>query len=126
MWLRPGLRAFTPVGHFWPRLCEKSVRNEAVGKLFNFPLRLAVKRDEEWDGASRSGAFVSIFPTGNMTPDFLHTLGRFPPIAPQHSCSARRISPKDSERQKPTHNSLSEDLISNVCFHRDSGQACES
>ncbi len=59
-----------------PRLCEKSVRNEAVGKLFNFPLRLAVKRDEEWDCASKSGGFVSIFPTGDMTPDFLHSLGQ--------------------------------------------------
>ena len=64
-----------------PRLCEKSVRNEAVGKLFNFPLRLAVKRDEEWDCASKSGGFVSIFPTGDMTPDFLHSLGRFETIA---------------------------------------------
>jgi len=47
-------------------------------------LRLAVKRDEEWDCASKSGGFVSIFPTGDMTPDFLHSLGRFPPHAPQH------------------------------------------
>jgi hypothetical protein len=62
----------------WPRLCEKSVRNEAVGKLFNFPLRLAVERDEEWDCASKSGGFVSIFPTGDMTPDFSHSLGRKP------------------------------------------------
>ncbi len=67
-----------------PRLCEKSVRKEAVGKLFNFPLRLAVKRDEEWDCASKSGGFVSIFPTGDMTPDFLPSLGRFPPHALQH------------------------------------------
>jgi hypothetical protein len=57
-------------------VCEKSVRNEAVGKLFNFPLLLAVKRDEEWDCASKSGDFVSIFPTGDMTPDFSHSLGR--------------------------------------------------
>jgi len=57
-----------------PRLCEKSVRNEAVGKLFNFPLRLAVKRDEEWACASKRGGFVRIFPTGDMTPDFLHSL----------------------------------------------------
>ena len=69
---------------FWPRLCEKSVRNEAVGKLFNFPLRLAVKRDEEWDCASKSGGFVSISPTGDMIPDFLHSLGRFLPHALQH------------------------------------------
>ncbi len=48
-----------------------------MGKLFNFPLRLAVKRDEEWDRASKSGGFVSIFPTGDMTPDFLHSLGHF-------------------------------------------------
>ena len=47
-----------------------------MGKLFNFPLRLAVKRDEEWDCASKSGGFVSIFPTGDMTPDFLHSLGQ--------------------------------------------------
>jgi hypothetical protein len=52
-----------------------------VGKLFNFPLRLAVKRDEEWDCASKSGGFVSIFPTGDMTPDFSHSLGRFEPFA---------------------------------------------
>jgi hypothetical protein len=45
-----------------------------VGKLCTFPLRLTVKQDEEWDGASKSGAFVNIFPTGNMTPDFSHTL----------------------------------------------------
>ena len=30
--------------------------------------------------------------------------GRFPPIAPQHSWSVQRISPKSSERQKPTRN----------------------
>ncbi len=59
-----------------PRLCEKSDHNEAVGKLFNFPLRLAVKPDEEWDCASKSEGFVSIFPTGDMTPDFLHSLGQ--------------------------------------------------
>jgi len=55
-------------------LCENSDRSETVGKLFNFPLRLAVKRDEEWDCASKSGGFVSIFPTGDMTPDFSHSL----------------------------------------------------
>jgi hypothetical protein len=49
---------------------QKSDHNEAVGKLCTFPLRLTVKQDEEWDGASKSGAFVSIFPTGNLTPDF--------------------------------------------------------
>jgi len=47
-----------------------------VGKFFNFLLRLALKRDEEWDCASKSGGFVSIFPTGDMTPDFLHSLGQ--------------------------------------------------
>jgi hypothetical protein len=47
-----------------------------VGKLFNFPLRLAVKRDEEWDCASKIRGFVSIFPTGDMTPDFLHRMRR--------------------------------------------------
>ncbi len=86
----------------WPRLCEKSVRNEAVGKLFNFPLRLAVKRDEEWDCASKSGGFVRIFPTGDMTPDFLHSLGRFPPHAPPHhgalpQCHAERREPRGSD-----------------------------
>jgi hypothetical protein len=54
-----------------------------VGKLFNFPLHLAMKRDGEWDCASKSGSFVSISPTGDMTPDFLHSLGRFPPHALQ-------------------------------------------
>jgi hypothetical protein len=63
-----------PNGKNRPRLCEKSVRNEAVGKLFNFPLRLAVKRDEKWDCASKIGGFVSIFPTDDMTLDFLHSL----------------------------------------------------
>ncbi len=61
----------------WPRLCEKSNHHEAVEKFFNFSSRLTVKRDEEWDCASRSRGFVSIFPTGNMTPDFLHSLGHF-------------------------------------------------
>ncbi len=73
-----------------PRLCEKSVRNEAVGKLFNFLLRLAVKRDEEWDYASKNGGFVSIFPTGDMTPDFLHSLGRFRSFAALHDHVAVR------------------------------------
>ncbi len=59
-------------------LCEKSDRSEVVGKHFNFPLRLAVKPDEEWDCDSKTGGFVSIFPTGDMTPDFSHSLGRFP------------------------------------------------
>ena len=61
---------------FWPSLCEKSDHNETVGKLCTFPLRLTVKQDEEWDGASKSEAFVFIFPTDNMTPDFLHIDGR--------------------------------------------------
>ncbi len=58
-----------------PRLCENSDHNEAVGEIFNFPLRLAMKRDQEWDCASKSGGFVSIFPTGDMTPDFSDSLG---------------------------------------------------
>jgi len=71
-----------------PSLCEKSDHNETVGKLCTFPLRLTVKQGEEWDGASKSGAFVSIFPTGNMTPDFLHSLGHKRP--PQQSaCRCR-------------------------------------
>ncbi len=57
-------------------MCQKSDHNEAVGKLCTFPLQLAVKQNELWDGASKSGVFVSIFPTGNMTPDFLHIDGR--------------------------------------------------
>ncbi len=63
-----------------PRVCEKSYYNETVGKLFTFPLRLAMKQDEEWDCASKSGVFVSIFSTGNMTPDFSHSLGRVLPF----------------------------------------------
>ena len=39
-----------------------------------------MKRDEEWDCASETGVFASIFPTGNMTPDFSHSLGRERPI----------------------------------------------
>ena len=35
-----------------------------------------MKRDEEWDCASKSEGFVSIFPTGDITPDFLHIDGR--------------------------------------------------
>ena len=70
------MRARTVHDRLWPSLCEKSVRNEAVGKLFNILLRLAVKRDGDWDCASKSGGFVSIFPTGDMTPDFLHIDGR--------------------------------------------------
>jgi len=48
------------------RLCENSDHNEAVGNLFNFPLRLAVKRDEEWDGASLNGVFASLSPTASL------------------------------------------------------------
>jgi hypothetical protein len=45
-----------------------------VGNLFNFPLRLAVKRGEEWDGASLNGVFARLSPTGDRTPDFSHSL----------------------------------------------------
>jgi hypothetical protein len=69
--------AASAIGQNRPSLCEKSDQNETVGKLCTFPLRLAMKQDEEWDCASKSGGFVSIFPTGNMTPDFSHTLGHF-------------------------------------------------
>jgi hypothetical protein len=55
-------------------MCEKSDHKEAVGKLFNFPLLLAVKRDEEWDCASKSGGIANFPPTGDMTPDFSHNL----------------------------------------------------
>ncbi len=73
-----------------------------MGKLCTFPLRLTVKQDEEWDGASKSEAFVFIFPTDNMTPDFLHTLGQSQPDALQHSFTVQRISRKGSERPDPT------------------------
>ena len=51
-----------------------------MGKLFDFPLRLAVKRDGEWDLTSKSGVFAVISPTGNMTADFSHSLGRKLPL----------------------------------------------
>ncbi len=38
-------------GRIGSSLCEKPDRNETVGKLCTFPLRLTVKQDEEWDGA---------------------------------------------------------------------------
>ncbi len=42
--------------------------------------------------------------------------GRFPPIAPQHSWSVQRISPKSSERQKPTLSRHSQ--VGEVCLPR--------
>ena len=71
--IHPELRVFLNA-YLRPRLCEKSVHNEPVGKLFNFPLHVAVKRDEKWDCTSKSGGVVSIFPTGDMTLDFSHSL----------------------------------------------------
>jgi hypothetical protein len=55
------VRSLFAIGRNRPSLCEKSDHNETVGKLCTFPLRLTVKQDEEWDGASKSGALVNIF-----------------------------------------------------------------
>ena len=80
-------------GGLRPRLCEKSDHKETVGKLFEFPLRLAVKRDEELECASKNGEFASLFPTGNMTPDFSHSLGHFRTLAILRSGLAQRPQP---------------------------------
>jgi len=110
MWLRPGLRAFTPVGHFWPisayhtatwrhgeandrnrpRVCKKSGRLLPVGRISIFSSPCELEWEKTWDSCSKRSRFYRLSPTDTNHNEFLHTLDPFRSSEPRRRMSASR------------------------------------